>query len=97
MCSEVNLRKMRYLHALLLSILASAYPVLAQSSLLENVKRNPKEAIALCKQFRSLNAEGISSSSKEALESFSRQKNLSLLDAEILSTYVIGMNCPDVN
>ncbi len=68
----------------------------AQSLLLENVKRNPSEAIALCNQFRQLNAEGISSSSKAVIQEIGRQKNLSDIDAEILSIYVIGMNCPEV-
>jgi len=78
-------------------LIASTPGVLAQSSLLENVKRNPKEAQALCKQFRGLNSKGISSSSQEAIGQISRQRNLSITDAEILSIYVIGLHCPDVN
>jgi len=70
---------------------------LAQSNLLENVKRSPKEAQALCNQFRNLNSKGISSSSQEAIDQISRQRNLSITDAEILSIYVIGLHCPDVN
>ena len=78
-------------------IIAITPVALAQSSLLENVKRNPKEAEVLCKQFRNLNAKGISASSKANIDQISRQKNLSDTDAEILSIYVIGLYCPDVN
>ena len=78
-------------------LIASASNAFAQSTLLENVKNNPKEAQGLCKQFRDLNSKGISASSQEAIQQISTQKNLSTTDAEILSIYVIGLNCPDVN
>ena len=70
--------------------------VFAQSSLLESVKRNPKEAISLCKRFRALNAQGISANSEKALQEISSKKNLNRIDSEILSMYVIGLHCPDV-
>ncbi|WP_320667798.1 hypothetical protein [Prochlorococcus sp. MIT 1307] len=88
---------MHYLYSIAMVILAFTPGALAQSNLLESVKRNPKEAKALCSQFRQLNKKGISASSKEALDQVSRQKNLSIKDAEILSIYVIGLNCPEVN
>ena len=69
---------------------------LAESSLLESVKRNPEEAITLCNQFRDLNKQGISAGSTEAIKKVSSQRNLTDTDAEILSIYVIGLNCPDV-
>jgi len=88
---------MRYLTALLITTgLFSNLTVLAQSSLLEGVKRNPSEARALCKKFQKYNAAGISTSSNKVIEELSRQKNLSPTDAEVLSIYVIGMYCPDV-
>ena len=87
---------MRYLPALILTAIATGPAIHAQSTLLDNVKRNPKEALALCSEFRELNTKGISSSSKEVLEKISQQKSLSIIDAEILSMYVIGLNCPDV-
>ncbi|WP_320675468.1 hypothetical protein [Prochlorococcus sp. MIT 1341] len=68
----------------------------AQSSLLESVKGNPQEAIALCKEFKALNEKGISASSNIAISEVARKRNLNPIDAEILSTYVIGLNCPDV-
>ena len=68
----------------------------AQSNLLESVKRNPQEAISLCNRFRELNSQGISASSKMALKEVSTQKKLTEVHAEILSMYVIGLNCPDV-
>ena len=69
----------------------------AQSNLFESVKRNPDEAIALCDQFRDMNSKGISASSSDAISQISNKKNLSQKDAEILSIYVIGLYCPDVN
>ena len=68
----------------------------AQSSLLETVKQNPKESIALCNRFKVLNSEGISASSKIAIQEIAAKRNLRYVDAEILSMYVIGLNCPDV-
>ena len=88
---------MRYFHLFLLgTFFLWPNAVLAQSTLLETVKRNPKEAISLCKRFRDLNAEGISASSKTAIREIATKKNLREIDAEILSMYVIGLNCPDV-
>ena len=88
---------MNSLVALALTALAIAIPANAQSVLLESVKRNPEDALALCQKFRDLNSEGISASSAEALEIISKQRNLSKIDAEILSMYVIGLNCPDIH
>ncbi len=87
---------MRYLNVLIISTFAFFYPLRAHSSLLEGVKRNPEEAQSLCKQFRELNEKGISASSEQAIAEISIQKNLSMIEAEILSMYVIGLNCPDV-
>ncbi len=87
---------MRLISTLLLLAIGSICPSLAQSTLLESVKRNPEEARALCRRFKDLNAKGISASSSQSINEVSRQKNLSPIDAEILSTYVIGLNCPDV-
>ncbi len=95
---RVDKGKNLYKISFLLIVVISSIPSLkAQSMLLENVKRNPSEAIALCKKFKELNAKGISSSSKEVIKAIGRQKNLNDTDAEILSIYVIGMNCPEVN
>ncbi len=81
---------------LLIAVSASIPAVKAQSTLLENVKRNPTEAIELCNDFKDLNSKGISASSKEVIKEISNKKNISEIDAEILSIYVIGMNCPEV-
>ena len=88
--------KMRNFYSLAMLLIALPTGVQAQSNLLQNVKRNPKEALELCNQFRSLNSKGISASSNEALAEIARQKNLNSTDAEILSIYVIGLHCPDV-
>ncbi len=71
-------------------------PLLAQSSLLESVRRNPGRAKALCRQLREMNKEGVSYTSKRATRTIASQEGLSLVDAEVLTTYVVGMHCPDV-
>ena len=68
----------------------------AQSALLESVKQNPARAKALCGQLRSFNAQGLSATSPTAITEIARQENLSPMDAEVLTTYVIGLHCPDV-
>ncbi len=88
---------MQYIKALLVLFLVTTHGVKAQSTLLESVKRNPKEAIALCKHFKSLNSQGISASSEESIQEISKKRNLNATDAEILSIYVIGLHCPDVS
>jgi hypothetical protein len=88
------------LFGLMLSVVAGVAaidtPVLAQSQLLESVKKNPGRAKALCSQLRSFNAEGLSATSPQAISRIARQENLSPMDAEVLTTYVIGLHCPDV-
>ena len=69
--------------------------IIAQSRLLEGVKRNPDEAKSICKSFRELNKENISSGSQKSVQRISRLKNISEVDAEILSMYVRGLYCPD--
>ena len=87
---------MKYSFFLVIAIISWMPTAKAQSTLLESVKRNPSEAIALCKEFRKLNAQGISVSSKEVINQIANKKNLSQTDAEIFSIYVIGMNCQEV-
>ena len=69
--------------------------VIAQSRLLEGVKRNPDEAKSICESFRKLNKENISAGSKKSIQKISIQKNISVVDAEILSMYVRGLYCPE--
>ena len=87
---------MNYLIAIIIAFLTTSGSTSAQSTLLENVKRNPAEAIALCKRFREQNEKGISASSQESINKISQQRNLSPIDAEILSMYIRGLHCPDV-
>jgi TctA family transporter len=68
----------------------------AQSALLESVKQNPQRAKALCAQLKGLNAQGLSYTARPAVEQIASQQGLSTTDAEILSTYVVGLYCPDV-
>ena len=87
---------MRLSTALVIASFASSPVALAQSTLLESVQQNPEEARELCLQFKALNEKGVSASSNESIKQVAKQKNLSSIDAEILSTYVIGLNCPNV-
>ncbi len=87
---------MRYLYSLGIIFLGITPSIYAQSNLLESVKRNPEEAIAMCNQFKTLNEKGLSAGSKDSINKLSIQKNLSPTDAEILSIYVIGMYCPEI-
>ena len=82
--------------ALLLAASPFAPGAQAQSQLLESVKQNPARAKALCAQLRNLNAQGLSATSQQAVAQVARQENLSPMDAEVLTTYVIGLHCPDV-
>ena len=77
-------------------LLTSINPVLSQSNLLENVKKNPSDAIKICNKFKELNSKGVSASSDKAIEFVSKKNNLSPINAEILSIYVIGLHCPQV-
>lgn len=84
------------LAVLLLALLDGATPLRAASALLESVKQNPALARQLCAQFQQLNSAGKSATSKESIAMVARSQNLSPLDAEVLTTYVIGLHCPDV-
>ena len=68
---------------------------MAQSRLLEGVKRNPNEAKTICESFRQLNKKNISAGSQESIQMLSIKKNISEVDAEILSMYVRGLHCPE--
>ena len=82
--------------ATLATLTATAQPAAAQSEMLESVKQNSGRAQALCQQLRQLNAQGLSSTSQQAVTLVARQEQLSTMDAEVLATYVIGLHCPDV-
>ncbi len=71
-------------------------PAFSQSNLLESVKKNPDEAINLCNKFREFNSKGISANSDKAIEFVSKKNNLTPVNAEIFSIYVIGLHCPDI-
>ena len=71
-------------------------PVFSQSNLLENVKKNPDEAINMCNKFKEFNSKGISANSDKAIEYVSKKNNLTPVNAEIFSIYVIGLHCPDI-
>ena len=71
-------------------------PVLSQSNLLESVKKNPDEAINMCNKFKEFNSKGISANSEKVIEYVSKKNNLTPVNAEIFSIYVIGLHCPDI-
>ena len=77
-------------------LLSPLNPLLSQSNLLESVKKNPSEAIKICKKFKELNSKGISASSDKAIEFVSKKNQLNPVDAEIFSIYVIGLYCPEI-
>ena len=68
----------------------------ASAGMLDVVKQNPEMARKLCDQFKQLNASGQSATSKEAIARLAASQGLSAIDAEVLTTYVIGLHCPDV-
>ena len=72
------------------------HPAFSQSNLLESVKKNPIEAKNMCGKFREFNSKGISASSDKAIEYVSKKNNLTPVNAEIYSIYVIGLHCPDI-
>jgi hypothetical protein len=73
-----------------------AEPALANSPLLDSVKRNPQRARAICSELKELNGQGISYTSPQAVAQVGAKQRLNNTDAEILSTYVVGLYCPDV-
>ena len=68
---------------------------IAQSRILESVKRNPDEAKSICQNFRNLNKEKVSAGSPKSIQRISSQKKISKVDAEILAMYVRGLYCPE--
>ena len=87
------------MNVLLITLIFSSFSInqkaIAQSRLLEEVKRNPDEAKSICKNFRELNKNNISAGSPKSIQQISNQKNISEVDAEILSMYVRGLYCPE--
>ena len=88
------------MNAFLISLIFTSFAInqeaMAQSRLLEGVKRNPGEAKSICQNFRELNKDNISAASTKSIRKISTQKNISEVDAEILSMYVRGLYCPDI-
>lgn len=80
----------------LLLSLATPHPLQAASALLETVKQNPALAKSLCAQFKQLNAAGRSATAPDSISMVASSQGLSQMDAEVLTTYVIGLHCPDV-
>ncbi len=87
------------MNGLLITLIFTSFGIsqnaMTQSRLLEGVKRNPDEANSMCESFRELNKENISAGSKKSIQKISIQKNISEVDAEILSMYARGLYCPE--
>ena len=87
------------MNGLLITLIFTSFAInqgaIAQSRLLESVKRNPDEAKFICENFRKLNKEKISAGSKQSIQKISIQKNINEVDAEIISMYVRGLYCPE--
>ena len=81
---------------LLFMISSSLSPISSQPNLLERAKNNPSEGSKLCKKFREYNAENKSATSDTATKFVSKKNNLSLVNAEFYSIYVIGLYCPEI-
>ncbi len=80
----------------LLMISTSLNPILSQPNLLEKAKNNPREGAELCKKFEKLNSKNESATSDEATKFVANKKNLSIVNAEFYSIYVIGLYCPEI-
>ena len=71
-------------------------PILSQPNLLERAKNNPNEGLILCKKFKEFNEDNESATSNKATNFVSKKNNLSLVNAEFYSIYVIGLYCPEI-
>ena len=87
------------MNGLLISLIFASVGInleaMAQSTLLEEEKRNPDEAKSICQSFMELNKKNISAGSQQSIKNISIQKNIREVDAEILSMYVRGLYCPE--
>ena len=87
------------MNGLLITLIFTSFAInqdsMAQSRLLEGVKRNPDEAKSICESFRELNKKNISAGSPKSIKNISIKNNISEVDAEILSMYVRGLYCPE--
>ncbi len=96
MKSKITLKIIGLSFILIPPLISSFQIAKSQSALLESVKRNPKEAKALCSKFKELNSLNKSAASKESILEISAQKNLDKVDAEVLAMYVRGLYCSEV-
>ena len=81
---------------ILFLLIVNSSPLLSQSNLLERVKNNPNDSIKMCKKFQEYNSNGVLANSDEFIEYVSKKNNLTPINAEIYSIYVIGLHCPEI-
>ena len=84
-----------FLITLIFATLAINQEAMSQSRLLEDVKKNPDQTKSICQNFKELNKKNISAGSSQSIQKISIEKNVSEVDAEILSMYVRGFYCPE--
>ena len=88
---------MKSLLFVLFMLSSSLDPILGQPNLLEKAKNNPSEGLKLCKKFKEeYNEKNKSATSDSATKFVSKKNNLSLVNAEFYSIYVIGLYCPEI-
>ena len=87
---------MKFILFFLFMLSSSLNPILSQPNLLERAKNNPSEGSKLCNKFKEYNAKNESATSDDATKFVSKKNNLSLVNAEFYSIYVIGLYCPEI-
>jgi hypothetical protein len=70
--------------------------LLARSQLLDSVRRNEARAQGICNRLRTLKGQGVPYTSPQANSTIAAQEGVSLMEAEVLITYVVDRHCPDV-
>ncbi|MFZ4566435.1 MAG: hypothetical protein ACOYMY_08210 [Prochlorococcaceae cyanobacterium] len=91
-----SLHPLSCLTALLVAAPGLLPAIASASPMLEKVRTDKQLAQQLCGEFRKLNESGIRAHSPQGFSLTASRQNLSSLDAEILTTYVVGMYCSDV-
>ena len=87
---------MKFILFVLFMLSSSLNPILSQPNLLERAKNNPSEGSKLCKKFKEINSTNESATSDDAIEFVTKKNNLSMVNAEFYSIYVIGLYCPEI-
>lgn len=80
-----------------LTTAALAWPPPLAAGVLDSVRRADSPlAQSLCQRFRQWNAANRSAMAPESIAEVAAKENLTTVDAEVLTAYVIEMHCKDV-